>query len=120
VLHGKAGAMVGQRIRTVERVNREVGLREPALRQQRPEHIDRHVATLDAFGEVDLGQPAGVGPAHACRGFALAGLGGPDPGVRRTRLLHGVRQREGFLGDGRRHGQHGRHEQEDESDHHAR
>ena len=89
--------MIGQRIGMIERVDREVGLGEPALREQRSEHVDGQVAALHALGEVDARQPACLGLLHACGSFPFAGVGRTRGWIGRARLLHGGRQRQRLL-----------------------
>ena len=66
-------------VRVVQRVQREVGLGEAALVQQRPEDEDGLVAAVPGLAGIHARQIPGPGLVHPVRGFLLGK--GSDAGV---------------------------------------
>ena len=102
LLHRHRGLEVVDRVRVVQRVDGEVGHREPALGEERAEHEDRLVAALPGLRHVDAGQVAGAGLVEPGAGLPGARLGRPHRRVVGEGPRHRVGQRERLLGEGAR------------------
>jgi hypothetical protein len=84
----------------VQRIQREVALRELSLPKPSTEGIDRVVSAGDVFREVEMGQQLGARNCSRRLRFLVAGASDGSLGTLTQGLIYGLTESQRILGSG--------------------